>query len=145
MNISLFMMAAMYVISPILYCCAPNESIIGRSKIIGFQEPACLILPEREPRWGFTVHQLPAAYYLVARFHDDFESAVLHPIIGGGQNQARAMLTGALVGHRPDSQAFRSDFWMGWRKAKHSSGLPGISHPGVGVSTAPTEVEAAKT
>jgi ADP-ribosylglycohydrolase len=43
-------------------------------------------------------HQLPAAYYLAARFHDDFESAVLHAVNGGGQNQARAMLTGALAG-----------------------------------------------
>ncbi|MFO7576416.1 MAG: ADP-ribosylglycohydrolase family protein [Pelovirga sp.] len=43
-------------------------------------------------------HQLPAAYYLAARFHDDYESAVLHAVNGGGQNQARAMLTGALVG-----------------------------------------------
>lgn len=43
-------------------------------------------------------HQFPAAYYLAARFADDFESAVLHAINGGGQNQARAMLTGALVG-----------------------------------------------
>ena len=43
-------------------------------------------------------HQLPAAYYLAARFTDDFESAVLHAINGGGQNQARAILTGALVG-----------------------------------------------
>lgn len=43
-------------------------------------------------------YQLPAAYYLAARFPDDFESAVLHAVNGGGQNQARAMLTGALVG-----------------------------------------------
>ena len=43
-------------------------------------------------------HQLPAAYYLAARFSDDFESAILHAINGGGQNQSRAMLTGALVG-----------------------------------------------
>lgn len=43
-------------------------------------------------------HQFPAAYYLAARFADDFESAVLHAVNGGGQNQARAMLTGALVG-----------------------------------------------
>ncbi|MBU1362266.1 MAG: ADP-ribosylglycohydrolase family protein [Gammaproteobacteria bacterium] len=43
-------------------------------------------------------HQLPAAYYLAARFHDDFESAVLHAINGGGQNQSRAILTGALTG-----------------------------------------------
>jgi len=42
--------------------------------------------------------QLPAAYYLAARFRDDFESSVLHAVNGGGQNQARAILTGALVG-----------------------------------------------
>jgi len=41
---------------------------------------------------------LPCAYYLAARFHDDFESAVLHAINGGGQNMARACLTGTLVG-----------------------------------------------
>jgi len=60
-----------------------------------------------EPAWKVSLvygmpcaiyHQLPAAYYLAARFRDDFESAVLHAINGGGQNQARAMLTGALVG-----------------------------------------------
>jgi hypothetical protein len=43
-------------------------------------------------------HQFPAAYYLAARFTDDFEPAVLHAINGGGQNMARAMLTGALSG-----------------------------------------------
>ncbi len=43
-------------------------------------------------------HQFPAAYYLAARFPNDFESAVLHAINGGGQNLARAMLTGALSG-----------------------------------------------
>jgi len=43
-------------------------------------------------------HQLPAAYYLAATFNDDFEQAVLHAINGGGQNQSRAMLVGALVG-----------------------------------------------
>ncbi len=41
---------------------------------------------------------LPAAYYLAARFYDDFEQAVLHAINGGGQNMSRAMLTGALAG-----------------------------------------------
>ncbi len=60
-----------------------------------------------EPAWKVSIvygmpcaiyHQLPAAYYLAARFHDDFESALLHAVNGGGQNQARAMLTGALVG-----------------------------------------------
>ncbi|NHH99432.1 ADP-ribosylglycohydrolase family protein [Oceanimonas sp. MB9] len=60
-----------------------------------------------EPAWKVSLvygmpcasyHVLPAVYYLAARFHDDFESAVLHAINGGGQNQARAMLTGALAG-----------------------------------------------
>jgi hypothetical protein len=60
-----------------------------------------------EPAWKVSLvygmpcaiyHQLPAAYYLAARFHDDFESALLHAVNGGGQNQARAMLTSALVG-----------------------------------------------
>lgn len=60
-----------------------------------------------EPAWKVSIvygmpcaiyHQLPAAYYLAARFRDDFESALLHAVNGGGQNQARAILTGALVG-----------------------------------------------
>lgn len=60
-----------------------------------------------EPAWKVSTvygmpcaiyHQLPAAYYLAARFHNDFESAVLHALNGGGQNQARSILTGALVG-----------------------------------------------
>ena len=60
-----------------------------------------------EPAWKVSIvygmpcaiyHQLPAAYYLAARFPDDFESAVLHAINGGGQNMARTCLTGALVG-----------------------------------------------
>ena len=60
-----------------------------------------------EPAWKVSIvygmpcaiyHQLPAAYYLAARFYNDFESAVLHAINGGGQNQARAILTGTLVG-----------------------------------------------
>ncbi|TCO80662.1 ADP-ribosylglycohydrolase [Plasticicumulans lactativorans] len=60
-----------------------------------------------EPAWKVSLvygmpcaiyHQLPAAYYLAARFHNDFEAALLHAINGGGQNQARAILTGALVG-----------------------------------------------
>ena len=60
-----------------------------------------------EPAWKVSLvyglpcaiyHMLPAAYYLSARFHNDFESAVLHAVNGGGQNQVRAILTGALTG-----------------------------------------------
>ena len=86
---------------------------------LGFASPDALLLPgwcaqaakdpgvQIEPAWKVslvygmscaTQYVLPAAYYLAARFPDDFESAVLHAINGGGQNMSRACLTGALVG-----------------------------------------------
>ncbi|MEI7911307.1 MAG: ADP-ribosylglycohydrolase family protein [Verrucomicrobiota bacterium] len=92
----------------------PDPPRVGR-----FSSPDALLTPSYmaeaaldpgiriEPAWKVSIvygmpcaiyHQLPAAYYLAARFSDDFEQAVLHAINGGGQNQARAMLTGALVG-----------------------------------------------
>lgn len=60
-----------------------------------------------EPAWKAAIvygmpcaiyHMLPAVYYLSARFKDDFEAGVLHALNGGGQNQVRTMLTGALIG-----------------------------------------------
>ncbi|AUD65939.1 ADP-ribosylglycohydrolase [Tenericutes bacterium MZ-XQ] len=60
-----------------------------------------------EPAWKVSLvygmpcafyHMMPAVYYLAAKFGGDFESGVLHAINGGGQNQVRAMLTGALIG-----------------------------------------------
>ncbi len=60
-----------------------------------------------EPAWKASIvygmpcaiyHMLPTAYYLGARFRDDFEQGVLHALNGGGQNQVRTMLTGALIG-----------------------------------------------
>lgn len=92
----------------------PDPPLAGR-----FSSPDALLTPHYmamaaldpgikiEPAWKASIvygmpcaiyHQLPAAYYLAARFADDFESAVLHAINGGGQNMSRAMLTGALVG-----------------------------------------------
>ena len=41
---------------------------------------------------------LPAAYYFNSRFENDFELPVLSAINGGGNNMARASLTGALAG-----------------------------------------------
>jgi ADP-ribosylglycohydrolase len=93
---------------------SPDPSRVGR-----FSSPDALGTPRYmaeagtdpgikiEPAWKVSLvygmpcaiyHQLPAAYYLGARFANDFESAVLNAINGGGQNQARAILTGALVG-----------------------------------------------
>ncbi len=72
-----------------------------------------------EPAWKVSLvygmpcaiyHQLPAAYYLSTRFQQDYEQAVLHAVNGGGQNLARAMLTGALVG----AQVGRSGIPQRW-------------------------------
>jgi ADP-ribosylglycohydrolase len=92
----------------------PDPPRVGR-----FSSPDALLTPSYmaeaahdpgiriEPAWKVSTvygmpcaiyHQLPSAYYLAARFPDDYESAVLHALNGGGQNQARCILAGALVG-----------------------------------------------
>jgi ADP-ribosylglycohydrolase len=97
----------------------PVPGVPETSRVGHFASPDSLITPGYaalaatdpgitiEPAWKAAIvygmpcaiyHVLPAAYYLAARFADDFESAVLHAINGGGQNQSRAILTGALVG-----------------------------------------------
>lgn len=80
------------------------DALLGPSSMaLAASDPGIRI----EPAWKVATvygmpcavyHQFPAAYYLAARFPEDFESAVLHAVNGGGQNLARAMLTGALVG-----------------------------------------------
>jgi ADP-ribosylglycohydrolase len=86
---------------------------------LGFASPDALLLPSWiakvandpqtriEPAWRVSEvygmscainFVLPGAYYLAARYPDDFESAVLHAINGGGQNMSRACLAGVLVG-----------------------------------------------
>jgi hypothetical protein len=79
-----------------------------------------------EPAWKVSIvygmpcaiyHQLPAAYYLAARFHNDFESAVLHAVNGGGQNQARAILTGALAGAQTGLSGIPQRFLDGLEEA----------------------------
>ena len=82
---------------------SPDALLTPSYMAIASTDPAIRI----EPPWKVSIvygmpcaiyHQLPAAYYLSALFDQDFESAVLHAINGGGQNQARAILTGALTG-----------------------------------------------
>ena len=85
-----------------------------------------------EPAWKVSIvygmpcaiyHQLPAAYYLAARFPDDFEAAVLHAINGGGQNQARAILTGALVGAQVGLTGIPGRFIAGLERGAELAGL----------------------
>ena len=79
-----------------------------------------------EPAWKVSIvygmpcaiyHQLPAVYYLSARFHNDFESAVLHAVNGGGQNQARTILAGALTGAQVGLSGIPKHFLEGLEKA----------------------------
>jgi len=79
-----------------------------------------------EPAWKVSIvygmpcaiyHQLPAAYYLAARFSDDFESAVLHALNGGGQNQSRSILTGALAGAQVGLSEIPNRFLEGLEKS----------------------------
>ena len=85
-----------------------------------------------EPAWKVSIvygmpcaiyHQLPAAYYLAARFHHDFESAVLNAVNGGGQNQARAILTGALAGAQTGLKGIPQRFLDGLEEAKELTDL----------------------
>lgn len=97
----------------------PKEGSKDPSNIGLFSSPDALLSPsfiaksandplvQIEPAWKVSYvygmpcaiyHILPASYYLASRFHNDFESAILHALNGGGQNQARSILTGALVG-----------------------------------------------
>ena len=74
-----------------------------------------------EPAWKVSLvygmpcaiyHQLPAAYYLAARFSTDFEQAVLHALNGG----------------RPESGALHPHRGLGWRAGgfdRHSATLFG--------------------
>ena len=94
--------------------------------------PSCIARAARdpdiriEPAWKASLvyglpcavyHQFPAAYYLAARFPRDFESAVLHAVNGGGQNQARAILTGALAGAQAGLGAIPRRFLDGLENA----------------------------
>ena len=85
-----------------------------------------------EPAWKVSIvygmpcaiyHQLPAAYYLAARFADDFESAVLHALNGGGQNQARCILTGALVGAQVGLSGIPQRFFDGLENSAELTAL----------------------
>lgn len=103
----------------------------------GFASPDALLLPSWivqaahdptiriEPAWKVSLvygmscainFVLPGAYYLAARFSQDFECAVLHAINGGGQNMSRACLTGALVGAQTGLSAIPERFMSGLAK-----------------------------
>jgi ADP-ribosylglycohydrolase len=73
------------------------------------------------PVFGLTcqaMNMLPAAYYLSYRYPDNFEMAVLSAINGGGNNMARATLTGAIVGAMVGLEGIPERFIKGLNKSK---------------------------
>ena len=85
-----------------------------------------------EPAWKVSIvygmpcaiyHQLPAAYYLAARFKGDFESAILNALNGGGNNQARSILTGTLTGAQTGLSGIPRRFIDGLEEAAELSKL----------------------
>jgi ADP-ribosylglycohydrolase len=58
---------------------------------------------------------LPAAYYFSSRFENDFDLPVLSAINGGGNNMARASLTGALAGAQVGIRGFRNVSFPVWQ------------------------------
>jgi len=107
------------------------DALLGMSSMaIAASDPDIRI----EPAWKASLvygmpcavyHQFPAAYYLAARFPDDFESAVLHAVNGGGQNQARAILTGALAGAQTGLSGIPRRFLDGLEAREELLGLAG--------------------
>ena len=101
---------------------ASPDALIGMGYIAGAAlDPAVRIEPASKVSQVYGMpcavyHQFPAAYHLAARFADDYETAVLSAINGGGQNQARAILTGALVGGMVGVQGIPERFMTGLKK-----------------------------
>jgi ADP-ribosyl-[dinitrogen reductase] hydrolase len=62
-------------------------------------------------------HLLPSAYYLCFRYPNDYEMAVLSAINSGGNNMARATLTGGIVGAMVGLQGIPERFISGLKKA----------------------------
>ncbi|MBY0403176.1 MAG: ADP-ribosylglycohydrolase family protein [Cyanobacteria bacterium] len=106
---------------------APPLAALFASPDALFSPSAAALLAEDpgvsiEPAWKVSLvyglpcafyFQLPAVYYLAARFRQDFESAVLHSLNGGGLNLSRTMLTGALVGAQVGVQGIPQRFIEG--------------------------------
>ncbi len=69
---------------------------------------------------GFLV---PAAYFLIHRFPDDFESAVLNAVNAGGNCMARAALTGGVSGALVGIQGIPERFISGLKDHERLLGL----------------------
>jgi ADP-ribosylglycohydrolase len=65
----------------------------------------------------------PAAYFLIHRFPDDFEKAVLYAVNSGGNTMARAALTGGLSGAMVGIQGIPERFIAGLKDHERLLGL----------------------
>jgi hypothetical protein len=68
---------------------------------------------------------LPSVYYLIHRFPQDFDLAVLSAVNGGGNNMARAALAGALSGAMVGLKGIPERFISGLKNHERLLDLPG--------------------
>ena len=68
-------------------------------------------------------HLLPSAYYLAYRYPNDFEMAILSAINSGGNNMARATLTGGIVGAMVGVKGIPERFISGLSKGEEYLGF----------------------
>jgi ADP-ribosyl-[dinitrogen reductase] hydrolase len=65
-------------------------------------------------------HLLPATYYYAFKYAYDFETGILMPVNGGGNNMARAALTGGLLGAMGGIRAIPQRFIEGLKDDKEA-------------------------
>jgi ADP-ribosylglycohydrolase len=64
-------------------------------------------------------HLLPAAYWLAHRYPNDFEAGILAAVNSGGNNMARATLTGAMLGAMNGLSGIPERFISGLENSEH--------------------------
>ena len=102
---------------------SPDALLTVSSVALAAHDPGVVIEPASKVGLVYGLpcavyHQFPAAYYLAARFQGDVERGVLNAVNAGGQNQARAMLAGALCGTIGGLEAIPARFIAGLQQGR---------------------------
>jgi len=105
------------------------DSVLQPAYVIGAAQDLSIRLEEpwqiaRVYGMACAIHFLiPAAYYLAGCYPGDFETPVLHALNGGGNNMARACLTGALAGAQVGLSGIPPRFLEGLEEGERISAL----------------------
>lgn len=105
------------------------DSVLQPAYVIGAAQDPAIRLAEpwqiaRVYGLACAIHFLiPAAYYLAGAFPGEFEAPVLHALNGGGNNMARACLTGALAGAQVGLSGIPERFLAGLEEGERIAAL----------------------